>query len=107
MMRPRGTLAIGIVIVVALALVSEATPTTPGRNGMIVYAQELRPEQFQLFTIHPDGTGEKQITHLRSAANADWSPNGRRLVFEVGHVHRASLLLGRTRERGRQRPSLT
>lgn len=86
-MRPRSTLAIGIVIVVALALVSEATPTTPGRNGLIVYAQELRPERFQLFTIHPDGTGKRQITHLRSAANADWSPNGRRLVFEIDNAH--------------------
>jgi Tol biopolymer transport system component len=72
------------VTVVALALVSEATPTTPGRNGLIVYSQEAGPEHFQLFTIHPDGTGRRQITRgSASSLQADWSPNGRSLVYEI------------------------
>ena len=70
-MRRGWKLAIGIVTLVARAFVGVATSTTPGRNGLIVYAQELSPGRFQLFTIHPDGTRKKQITRVRSAANPD------------------------------------
>jgi Tol biopolymer transport system component len=48
-----------------------------------VYAQEVSPEHFQLFTIRPDGTRKKQITHVRSASNPDWSPDGTSLVAEA------------------------
>ena len=45
---------------VALIAATGATATPPGRNGLIVYAQELRPEHYQLFTIRPDGSGVKR-----------------------------------------------
>jgi Tol biopolymer transport system component len=77
------TLALGAAVVVALIAALGATATPPGRNGLIVYAQELRPEHYQLFTIRPDGSGAKQITHVVSAANPDWSPNGKTIVAEV------------------------
>ena len=60
-----------------------ATATPPGQDGLIVYAQELRSEHYQLFTIRPDGSGAKQITRLVSAANPDWSPDGKSIVAEV------------------------
>jgi Tol biopolymer transport system component len=82
MMRGR-TLALGTAVVVALIAALGATATPPGRNGLIVYAQELRPEHYQLFTIRPDGSRAKQITHVVSAANPDWSPNGKTIVAEV------------------------
>ena len=78
-----GALALGTAAVVALFAALGATATPPGRNGLIVYAQELRPEHYQLFTIHPDGSGAKQITHVVNAASPDWSPNGKTLVAEV------------------------
>jgi Tol biopolymer transport system component len=38
---------------------------------------------WQLFTIDPDGTGQRQITDLRGDAIApEWSPDGKRIVFE-------------------------
>ena len=57
-------LAIGIVtlVAVAVAFVGVATSTTPGRNSLIVYAPELSPGRFQLFTIHPDGTSTEGAT---------------------------------------------
>jgi len=37
---------------------------------------------FQIFTIHPDGSGEKQLTHIRvNQAHLAWLPNGEHLLF--------------------------
>jgi TolB protein len=66
-----------------LGVAQGAQSTTPGRNGLIAYAQELRPEHYQLFTIRPDGSGVKQITHVVNAMNPDWSPNGKTIVAEA------------------------
>ena len=87
------TLALGLAVVVALTAALGATATPPGRNGLIVYAQELRPDQYQLFTIHPDGSGAKQITHIVNAANPDWSPNGKTIVAEVESKSAAGITL--------------
>ena len=86
-------LALGITVVAALAATLSATATPPGRNGLIVYAQELRPEHYQLFTIRPDGSGARQITHLVNAANPDWSPNGKTIVAEVESKRGAGITL--------------
>jgi Tol biopolymer transport system component len=75
------TVALGTAVVVALSAALGATATPPGRNGLIVYAQELRPEHYQLFTIRPDGSGAKQITHLVNVVNPDWY--GNTIVAEV------------------------
>jgi len=75
------TLALGTAVVVALIAALVATATPPGRNGLIVYAQELRPEHYQLFTIRSDGSERKQITHLVNVVNPDWY--GNTIVAEV------------------------
>jgi TolB protein len=37
---------------------------------------------FAVFTIHPDGTGLKQLTNIHgNEAHLAWSPDGRRLLF--------------------------
>ncbi len=37
---------------------------------------------FQVFTIHPDGTGMTQLTHTKgNEAHLAWSPDGERLLF--------------------------
>lgn len=37
---------------------------------------------FEVFTIHPDGTGIKQLTNIRgNEAHLAWSPDGKRLLF--------------------------
>ena len=76
-------LVLGTAVVVALIAALGATATPPGRNGLIVYAQELRPDHYQLFTIRSDGSGVKQITHVVNAANPDWSPNGKTIVADI------------------------
>jgi len=85
--------ALGTAVVVGLMFAVGATATSPGRNGLIVYAQELRPEHYQLFTIGSDGTGARQITHVRNAANPDWSPSGKTIVAEVESANGAGITL--------------
>jgi Tol biopolymer transport system component len=76
-------ITLAFVTLVALAAASPAMSTTGGTNGLIVYTEEFRPDQYQLFTIHPDGSGAKQITHAVNAGNPDWSPRGDRIVAEL------------------------
>jgi Tol biopolymer transport system component len=87
------TLALGLAVVAALTAALGATATPPGRNGLIVYAQETRPDHYQLFTIRADGSGAKQITHLLNVGNPDWSPNGKAIVAEVESKSGAGITL--------------
>ena len=75
-------LALGTAAVLALVAAMGAKGTPHGRNGLIVYAQELRPEHYQLFTIRPDGSEVTQITHVVNAQNPDWSANGKTIVAD-------------------------
>ena len=74
------------------ALASSGGATTPGANGLIVYAQEVAGH-YQLFTIRPDGSGANQITHVRAgdAVNPDWSPDGGKIVVELDLAKTAAI----------------
>ena len=55
-----------------------------GRNGLIVFSSAT-PAGVQLFTVRPNGRDLRQITHVAGdATNADWSPDGRHIVFCLG-----------------------
>jgi Tol biopolymer transport system component len=59
-----------------------ADPSGGGEQGLIVFGGETE-DGTQLWTVWPDGTHAQQITHVDGdAVNPDWSPDGRRLVFE-------------------------
>jgi TolB protein len=69
----------------AVACLIGAAPsgaTFHGANGLLVY-QAQTGKHMQLFTIRADGTGRRQITHLRDsdAIGPEWSPDGRQIVF--------------------------
>jgi Tol biopolymer transport system component len=70
-----------------VALVVASTPayaTYPGHNGLIAF-NAVTDGQNQIYTVRPNGHDLRQITHGPSeAAAADWSPDGRRIVFELG-----------------------
>jgi len=60
-----------------------AAATTPGKNGLILFHADTGSGA-QLYTIKPNGTDLRQLTHVDGeAAQADWSPDGRRIAFEL------------------------
>jgi Tol biopolymer transport system component len=74
----------------ALAIAGTAAAglgTAPGKNGRIVFRRYLDAKRSTgaLFTVNPDGTNVKRVTRPPRGVvdqEADWSPNGKRIVFE-------------------------
>jgi Tol biopolymer transport system component len=72
----------GAVAAAAALAVVPAQATFKGANGLLVYQAQVG-DHTQLFTIHPDGSGARQLTHFTDsdATNALWSPDGSKLAF--------------------------
>ncbi|HEU0192834.1 MAG TPA: hypothetical protein VFQ71_01465 [Gaiellales bacterium] len=91
MSRRRLTAAVGLTIVAA-ALVASSTPagaTLPGSPGRIAFWDF---NTGQIYTVSPDGSGLRQLTHVDSAHAATaprWSPNGRWIIFTLQRTNTA------------------
>ncbi len=74
----------------ALMVLLSAPPagaTPPGENGRIAFRRYFNQSHTYgaIFTINPDGTGLRQVTHPRKGVldtQPDWAPNGRWIAFE-------------------------
>ena len=90
-MNRRSTLCLaaflsGLVAVLVPAL-SRATPT--GRSGEIAFSAHVRGVS-QVFTVNPDGTRSRQITHSPLPVGEyglSWSPDGRSVLYTVTGTH--------------------
>ena len=70
-------------ILLALALPAGGGATIPGPNGLIVFRAVGADGSSQVYTIGPDGGGQRQLTHLDGDAFLPhWSPESNRIVFE-------------------------
>jgi len=77
-MRRTIVAAIGVAAAVAAA---PAQATFPGANGKLV-VQRPAGDQFDLYTLSPDGSEERRILGTRRyEEQAKWSPDGQRLAF--------------------------
>ena len=60
---------------------SAGTAAAQATDGRIVF-QGCDATTCQIYTVNPDGTALRQVTHGAAARfQPDWSPNGRRIVF--------------------------
>jgi Tol biopolymer transport system component len=69
-------------LVIAAVSATSSNATFGGRNGRLAYQVQVG-KRTQLFTVRPDGTGTRQVTHLTDsdAVGPSWSRDGRRIVF--------------------------
>src|SRR4051794_40801588 len=89
MLIPKGHLMKSFVLVFLLAiavLAGAARATAPGHNGSIAFRRyfDLQQTRGAVFTIAPDGSHARQVTHPVGGAFDDqpaWAPNGRMLTF--------------------------
>jgi Tol biopolymer transport system component len=75
----------GLTVLGLVGMSGPAQAASPGANGRIVFdtAFSHRP---QIFTIKPDGTGLRQLTHVakgHAASSPEFSPDGTRIVFTI------------------------
>src|ERR1700730_14699521 len=73
---------------VLISLARPAQATFPGKNGRISFLEvNASNTAVDIYTINPDGSDEHQLTSLGPsqfvANSAQWSRNGRQLVFPV------------------------
>jgi Tol biopolymer transport system component len=73
-------------LVIALACSSSASPTPPGRNGLIAFVTHTYSgfHRNGIAVVRPDGSGFRRLTRSARDRSPAWSPDGRFLAFERG-----------------------
>lgn len=84
-MRRKTALAAMAAVLIATILPGATLATYPDRNGRIVFQADTG-SGYQLYTIKANGHDLQQITQVvnSDAVAGDWSPDGRKIVYEHG-----------------------
>jgi len=81
-------------ITAAAAAPGVAYATQPGTNGQIVFARTPPGSvtaASDLYTVNPDGSAVTRLTATGGAINPAWSPDGRRIAFELRSAGNATI----------------
>jgi|ERR1051326_4425330 Tol biopolymer transport system component len=80
-------------LTVLMGLDPLAHATYPGHNGLITFSADTGSGS-QIYTVRPNGHDLRQLTHVDGdAVNPDWSPDGRKIVFELDTANSVSIEL--------------
>jgi Tol biopolymer transport system component len=72
-----------LVVANTIAFVAPASATFPGENGLIAFSADTGSGH-QIYTVRADGKHLRRLTSLvGDAVNADWSPDGSHIAFEL------------------------
>jgi Tol biopolymer transport system component len=84
-MRRKIVLAPIVALLLTAIVAGPASATYPDRNGRLVFQADTG-SGYQLYTIKANGHDLQQVTHVTNsdAVLADWSPDGRQIVYEHG-----------------------
>ena len=93
--------------VLVVARIPTAGATSPGKNGRIVFANHAE-SRHQVFTMRPDGTGAKRVTHDHLYNSApSWAPGGRWIVYSCSRKGFVGGNICVIRRNGKDRHKLT
>src|SRR6266487_3953118 len=83
-MRKLTVVAAALITLGLAGLGGPALATVPGPNGLIAFRADTGSGD-QIYTIEPDGTGQRQLTFLNgdNLEQPHWSPDSRRIIFEL------------------------
>jgi TolB protein len=99
-------LAAGLAALAGLAA-APAQATFPGKNGRLVFQRPIG-KQSDLFTVKPNGRALHRLTRTRLFEDrAEWSSDGRRLVFAGSNLSGSREEIWTMSASGRQRRALT
>jgi TolB protein len=79
-------LTIAATLGIAVWVIGPSLATSRGSNGLLIY-QTQDGSRGTLFTIRPDGSGRQSVASAPGDAAPDWSPDGSKIVFAVGHAN--------------------
>jgi len=74
-------LLVPVLVAASTVPTGEAAAIAPGVNGLIAFRHDVNNSSANIYTMEPDGSDLTQLTHSAWNDQADWSPDGTKIVY--------------------------